>query len=173
MNPQWVQGFIQPAVNSPSLLRPSAARRLCPVGTAWWRFRGVPASSRDSQHLPDPAWVSHPSPGSTPTLAVLHSPGHRPLAPGSAWTSAVTWGPRSPGCLGSYIHPSQQLHTLGETEYSLGSCPQFTLNTFSFFGFIYWSSLRCVFKTSTVAFKKTVKSLCSTLRIKSSFSTLK
>ena len=25
------------------------------MGTAWWRFRGVPASSRDSQHLPDPA----------------------------------------------------------------------------------------------------------------------
>ena len=75
------------------------------------------------------------------------------------------WGPIS-------THLSN--YTLWERqEYGLGSRPQFTLNTFSFFSFIYWSSLRCVLKTSTVAFKKTVKSLCSTLRIKSSFSTLK
>ena len=75
------------------------------------------------------------------------------------------WGPIS-------THLSN--YTLWERqEYGLGSRPQFTLSTFSFFSFIYWSSLRCVLKTSTVAFKKTVKSLCSTLRIKSSFSTLK
>ena len=45
----------------------------------------------------------------------------------------------------------------GETGYSLGSRPQCTLNMFSFFHFIYWSSLRRLLKTSTVAFKKTVK----------------
>ena len=35
----------------------------------------------------------------------------------------------------------------------MGSRLQFTLNMFSVFGFIYWCSLRCVFKISTVAFK--------------------
>ena len=86
MNPQWVQGFIQPAVNSPSILPSWPARQLCPMGVARWRFKGVPALSRDSQHLPDTTRccptlrprVSHPSPGPTPTLEALHSPGHRP-----------------------------------------------------------------------------------------------
>ena len=86
MNPQWVQGFIQPAVNSPSILPSWPARQLCPMGVARWRFKGVPALSRDSQHLPDTTRccptlrprVSHPSPGPTPILAALHSPGHRP-----------------------------------------------------------------------------------------------
>ena len=86
MNPQWVQGFIQPAVNSPSILPSWPARQLCPMGVARWRFKGVPALSRDSQRLPDTTRccptlrprVSHPSPGPTPTLEALHSPGHRP-----------------------------------------------------------------------------------------------
>ena len=82
MNSQRVQGFRQSAGNSPS----SLSRQLCPVGAARWRFKGVPASSHNSQCLPDPTRccptlrprVSHPSPGPTPTFAALHSPGHRP-----------------------------------------------------------------------------------------------
>ena len=131
-----------------------------------------------SQTLPGAALPSAPksptpSPGPTPSLEALHAPEHSPHC---SWLSpdlCSHWRTRSLGCLGSYVHPSQQLQTRGETEYSLGSCPQFTLNTFSLFCFIYWSSLRCLFKTSNVAFKKIVQSLCSTLRIKSSYSTLK
>ena len=153
-----------------------------PDNSALWRFRGVPALSHNSQRLPDPARccpslharVSHP-------LTWPHSqPRGSPLARAQAPLLLAQPGPllsleglKSPGCLGSYIHPSQRLHTLGETECSLGSQPQLTLNTFSVFGFIRWSSLRCVFKTSTVAFKKTIKSLCSISRIKSSVSILK
>ena len=75
------------------------------------------------------------------------------------WRTSV---PRRPGVL---YAPILAIKDSG-TEYSLGLRPQFTLNTFYFFGFIYWSYLRCLFKISTVAFKKTVKSLCSTLRKK-------
>ena len=56
------------------------------MGAARWRFRGVPASSHDSQRLPDPARccpslharVSQPLSWPHSSLAALHSPGHRP-----------------------------------------------------------------------------------------------
>ena len=64
-------------------------------------------------------------------LSTRQGTGHLLLAQPGPLLSFEDLGP--PGCFGSYIHPSQQLHTLGETEYSLGSRPQFTLNTFSFF----------------------------------------
>ena len=147
---------------------------------AQWRFRGVPASSRDSQRLPDPARccptlhprLSHLSPGPTPTLEALHSPGHRPHC---SWLSpdlCCHLRTSVPRVLGVLYPAISAITDAGRDRVQFGVPLQFTLNTFFCFGFIYWSSLRCVFKTSIVAFKKTVKSLCSTLRIKSSFSTL-
>ena len=114
-----------------------------------------------------------PSPGPTPSLAALHSPGHRPYC---------SWLSRSLCChlrtsvtrvLEALYPPISAITHAGGDRVQFGFRPQFTLDTFSFFRLICWSSLRCLLRTSTVAFKKTVKSLCSTLRIKSSFSTLK
>ena len=144
-----------------------------PHGGCMAEAQGCPASSHGSQRPPDPARCcpSVHRRGAPPPLQRLST--HR--APSAhSWlspASAVNGGPRSP-VPGVWIHPPQQSQTLGETEYSLGSRPQYTLNT-SFFDFIYWSSLRRLFKTSTVAFKKTVNSLHSTLRIQSSCSTFK
>ena len=102
----------------------------CPCLEPW-----QPAPPTPSQVLPLPPRPSLPPPLLAPLpasrLSTHQGTGH--TAPGSAGTSALSWGPRSPGCLGPSIHPSQQLQTLGGTEYSLGSHPQFTLNTFSFF----------------------------------------
>ena len=153
-----------------------------PRGGCTVEVQGCPCLEPQQPVPPRPHQVlPHPPPPSLPPLSWPHS--HlrgSPLTRAQAPLLLAKPGPllspeglKSPGGLGSYIHPSQRLHTLGETECSLGSQPQLTLNTFSVFGFIRWSSLRCVFKTSTVAFKKTIKSLCSTLRIKSSVSILK
>ena len=70
-----------------------------------------------------PPGTAPPSTPESPTLLLAPLPplrlsihqGTDHTAPGSARTSAVTWGPWSPWCLGSYIHPSEQLHTLGDT----------------------------------------------------------
>ena len=133
-----------------------------------------PVPPRPRQVLP------HPPPPSLPPLSWLHShPCGSPLARAQATLLALpgpllsledlspqgAWGPVS-------THLSD--YRLWERQSTVWGPARSSPWTHSlFFGFIYWSSLRCLFKTSTVAFKKTVKSLCSTLRIKSSFSTLK
>ena len=104
-----------------------------------------PAPPRHHQVLP------HPLPPSLPPLSWPHShPRGSPLARAQAPLLLAQPGPllsleglKSPGCLGSYIHPSQQLYTLGETECSLGSRPQFTLNTFCFWLYLVEFSEMC------------------------------
>ena len=152
-----------------------------PHGGYTVEVQGCPCLEQQQLVPPRPCQVlPHPPPLSLPPLSLSHS---HPC--GSPFTRAQTTlllaqpGPllslEDLGPHGAWGPISTHLnnYTLWETQYSLGSCPQLTLNTFSIFGFIYWSSLRCFFKTSTVAFKKTEKPLCSILRIKSSFSTLK
>lgn len=104
-----------------------------PHGGCMAEAQGCPASSHGSQRPPDPARCcpSVHRRGAPPPLLRLST--HRAQSAHS-WlspASAVNGGPRSP-VPGVWIHPPQQSQTLGETEYSLGSRPQFTLNTFSF-----------------------------------------
>ena len=143
------------------------------MGAAWQRLRGALPRATAASAPQTPPGAAPPCTAEAPPPPLLRLSTHRAQSAHS-WlspASAVNGGPRSP-VPGVWIHPPQQSQTLGETEYSLGSRPQYTLNT-SFFDFIYWSSLRRLFKTSTVAFKKTVNSLHSTLRIQSSCSTFK
>ena len=94
------------------------------MGAVWWRFKGVPASSRNSQCLPDPA---DPLPLTLPPLSWPHfHPCGSPITRAQATLLLAQPGPLSSledlspqGAWG----PIQQLQTLRETEYSLGVPP--------------------------------------------------
>ena len=115
-----------------------------------------------------------PSPGPTPSLTALHSPGHRPHCSWLSRDLSCHLRTSVPRVLGALYPPISAITDSGRDRVQFGVPPAVHPEHILFlFLFICWSSLRCLFKTSTVAFKKTVKSLCLTLRIKSSFSTLK
>ena len=87
--------------------------------------------------------VSHPSPGPTPTRTALHSPGHRPHC---SWLSpdlCCQFRASVPRVLGVLYPPISAIIHSGETECSLGSRPQFTLNTFCFWLYLVEFSEMC------------------------------
>ena len=159
MNPQWFNLLQTRPLNfDPGL----------PDGSDPWGLYGggsrvsLPQATTASASQTPPTlcpWLSHPSPGPTSTLVALQSPGHRPRC---SWLSLDlcrhlrTSVPRVLGVLFSNYRLWERQSTVW------GSHLQFTLNTFSLFSFIHWSSLRCLFKTSTVAFKR-LKNHCAQL----------